>query len=67
VPSLSRDDATYTYTGQNFSHVTGTFTTSDHVTGTLTFASPLGANFNAGKTVFTYTPSIQLCLASMTA
>lgn len=35
-----------TYTGQDFTHVMGSYTTSDHLTGTIDLSSPLGDNLN---------------------
>ncbi len=46
--AISNADASVilTYTGNNFTSVSGSYTTSDHITGVIELASPLGKNLS---------------------
>ena len=58
IPMMA--DTVYTYVGQDFVSVTGSYTTSDHVTGSFTLSSPLGAyaGLNSAPTVFSFSDGI---------
>jgi hypothetical protein len=47
-------DTVYNYVGQNFTTVSGVYTTSDSVTGFLATASPLDASFSGAITPTSY-------------
>jgi len=54
----------YTYTGNDFSDVTGPYTTSDSITGSLTISSPLAANLmfsenNVTPIAYSFTDGVQ--------
>ncbi|MFZ0549583.1 MAG: PEP-CTERM sorting domain-containing protein [Steroidobacteraceae bacterium] len=53
-------NVTYTYTGKDFTAVSGGFTTADSVSATMTLSNPLGDSFNGDITPLSLSMSTRL-------
>ena len=71
VTAPAHAQVTYTYTGNNFTFATGTYTTSDHIAGSITFSSALGsglvnANVIATASAFLFSDGVKSISSSST-